>query len=193
MTDSMRGNNLLVLEGPAVEPLTLAEARAHLRLDGDEEDAVVSACIVAARQACESYTGLSLISQSWQLYLDRWPRGAVLLPRPPVQEVLEVAVMDAEGGRETLDPERYVVDRAAGRPARLVRRGGLSWPRPGRPIGGIEITYRAGYGDSWNDVPAALRQGMLLAVAHFFERREGEAGLPPAIATLWQPYRIMWL
>lgn len=192
MTDFISRNNLLIQDGPAVEPLTLAEAKAHLRLDGVEEQALVSACIVAARQACESYTGLSLISQTWQLYLDRWPMGAVSLPRPPVQTVTEVAVLDAAGGRMVLEPERYVLDRAAG-PARLMRRGALSWPQPGRTLGGIEITYRAGFGDSWNDVPAALRQGMLLAVGHFFERREGEAGLPPAIAALWQPYRIVRL
>lgn len=192
MMEAVNRSNLLVQEGPAVEPLTLAEAKAHLRLDGAEEDAVVSACIVAARQACESYTGLSLITQSWQLYLDRWPLGAVLLPRPPVQAVTEVAVLDAAGGRQVLEPERYLLDRAAG-PARLMRRGPWSWPQPGRPLGGIEITYRAGFGDSWNHVPAALRQGMLLTVAHFFERREGEAGLPPAIAALWQPYRVMRL
>lgn len=192
MTDFISRNNLLIQEGPAVEPLTLAEAKAHLRLDGAEEEALVSACIVAARQACESYTGLSLISQTWQLYLDRWPMGAVSLPRPPVQGVTEVAVLDAAGGRRVLEAERYFLDRAAG-PARLMRRGALSWPQPGRPLGGIEITYRAGFGDSWNDVPAALRQGMLLAVGHFFERREGEAGLPPAIAALWQPYRIVRL
>lgn len=192
MTDLMSRSNLLIQEGPAVEPLTLAEAKDHLRLDGTDEDATVSACIVAARQACESYTGLSLISQTWQLYLDRWPAGAIELPRPPLQAVLAVNVLDAVGERSLLDPARYVVDRGSG-PARLLRRGTLAWPRPGRAIGGIEITYRSGFGDSWNDVPAALRQGMLLAVAHFFERREGEAGLPPAIAALWQPYRILRL
>lgn len=187
-------SNLLVQSGPAVEPVTLAEMKAHLRLDGAEEDAVVSACIVAARQACESYTGRSLISQTWQLYLDRWPKGAMRLPRGPVQELLSVAVIGDDGDATLLDGDGFHLDASAD-PPRLLRKRGAFWTTTARSLAGIEITYKAGYGDSWNDVPQALRQGLMMAAAQFYEHREGggDAHLPPAIAALWNPYRSLRL
>lgn len=186
--------NLLQLTGPAEEPVTIAEARAYLRLDGEDDDAVVAACVTAARQACESFTGRSLISQSWQLYLDRWPEGAVVLPRPPLQTVTAINVYDSDGAATALDPGDFWVD-GAGAPARLIAKSSTVLPQPGRRLGGIEITYDAGYGPGWNDVPQALRQGMLMAVADFYEHRSAEtaSGLPAAIAALWQPYRVVRL
>ncbi|RMF08909.1 MAG: hypothetical protein D6763_08960 [Alphaproteobacteria bacterium] len=186
--------NLLPLTGPVEEPVTIAEARAYLRLDGDDDNAVVAACIMAARQACESYTGRSLISQTWQLYLDRWPEGAIILPRPPLQSVTSITVYDADGGATALDLGDFWVDSAAA-PARLLAKSATVLLQPGRRLGGIEITYDAGYGDSWNDVPQALRQGILMAVANFYEHRAADsaAGLPAPIAALWQPYRVVRL
>lgn len=184
-------SNLLLLAGPAVEPVTLAEVKAHLRLDATEEDAVLGACIVAARQACESFTGLSLISQSWQLYLDAWPVRPIRLPRPPLQAVTAVKVFTNDNELTTLDPSLYEVDTRSW-PGRLRSRAPFPWPLVTRPLAGIEITFRAGYGDSWNDVPQALRLGLLMTVAELYENREAAgfaASLPTPIAALWQPYR----
>ena len=172
----------------------MAEARAFLRLDTDDDDAIVAACIVAARQACESFTGRSLITQSWQLYLDQWPEGPVTLPRPPVQAVTAINVYDETGVASALDVAGFWVDGASA-PGRLIAKSATVLTYPGRRLGGIEITYDAGYGPGWNDVPQALRQGMMLAIADFYEHRSGEtaSGLPPAIAALWQPYRVVRL
>jgi len=187
-------NNLLPLTGPAEEPLTLAEARDFLRLDSAEEDAILAACIMAARQACESFTGRSLITQSWQLYLDQWPTGPIPLPRPPLQAVTGIKVFAADGTETVLQTDDFWIDAAAA-PGRLMARSATVLPQPGRRLGGIEITYSAGYGDSWNDVPQAIRQGLLMAVANFYENRlvETSGGLPLPIAALWQPYRVVRL
>jgi uncharacterized phiE125 gp8 family phage protein len=61
-------------------------------------------------------------------------------------------------------------------------------------VAGIEITFVAGYGDSWNEVPAALRQGILMTVGYFFDHRDEQTtALPAPVAALWQPYRVMQL
>lgn len=79
---------------PSAEPLTLAEVKAHLRLDGAEEDVLLLSLIRTARQFIERETGLCLITQSWRLYLDRWPRnGVIRLLRSPVQVIQSVRVM----------------------------------------------------------------------------------------------------
>lgn len=118
--------NLLLMTGPAEEPVTIAEARAFLRIDGDHDDAVVAACIVAARQACESFTRRALMTQVWQLYLDDWPAdgGPVTLPRPPLQAVTMVSVHDADGTATELDADDFWIDSARS-PARLVPRVAL--------------------------------------------------------------------
>lgn len=187
-------SNLLPLSGPAVEPVGIEEARAFLRLDARDEDAFIAACVAAARQACESYTGRALINQTWQLYLDQWPESDIPLPRPPLRSVETIKTYDANGAATLADPQSYWVD-AAATPGRVRRRGTAIWPAPGRAVAGIEITFIAGYGSSWNDVPAALRQGILMTVGYFFDHRDAlwPAALPAPIAALWQPYRIVRL
>lgn len=186
-------SNILPLLAPAVEPVGLAEAKLFLRLDTADEDAFVAACIVAARQACESFTGRALISQTWQLYLDQWPARDILLPRPPLQSVTAIKTYDGDGNATLVDPQSYWVD-AAALPGRVRRRGNAPWPLPGRTVAGIEVTFVAGYGDSWNEVPAALRQGILMTVGYFFDHRTAVVtALPTPVAALWQPYRVMRL
>jgi len=74
---------------PAVEPVTLSEVKAHLRIDGTSEDDLLGGLVRAARQDVERSTGLALIDQSWRLVLDRWPAsGTVPLRIHPVREVL---------------------------------------------------------------------------------------------------------
>lgn len=187
-------SNLLLFSGPAVEPVTIAEAKAFLRLDTADDDALVAAAIVAARQACESFTGRALITQSWQLYLDHWPERDITLPHPPLQSVTSIKTFDADGVGATLDPATYWVD-ASALPGRVRRCSDAVWPSPGRDVAGIEITFVAGYGDSWNEVPQSLRQGILMTIANFYEYRDAlhPVSLPAPIAALWQPYRLVRL
>lgn len=185
-------SNLLHLSGPAVEPLTLDEVKLHLRIDGTEEDSLLSACITAARRSCEGYLRRALITQRWQYYLDAWPGAVVRLPRPPLLAVTAIRIHDAAGMAVTMDPSDYEVDPAS-TPGRIAARGG-GWPQPGRRMGGIEITFDAGYGPSWNDVPQDIRQGLLMTVAVLYEGRGSADGdLPRPVAALWSPYRLLAL
>ncbi|MGE0213495.1 MAG: head-tail connector protein [Parvibaculaceae bacterium] len=185
--------SLTLIDPPVAEPVTLAEAKVFLRLDGSEEDALVDRLIAAARAHVERETGLALLTQRWTQTLDRWPDDAVPLGIWPVSAVEQVAVKDALGSPAEVDAESYVAD-LAGRPARLLRPGG--WPEPGLEMGGIAITFEAGFGDERDDVPADLRQALLMLVAHWFERRTGlEEALreksPPAVAALVRPFRLV--
>ncbi len=181
---------ILPLSGPLAEPVLLDEVKLHLRIDHNHEDSLLSACIVAARQACESYTRRGLITQTWQLYLDQWPIAAVHLPKPPIQSVNSIKIYGPADTETVIDPDHYQL--VAGY---LRRQNGVAWPHPGRIIGGIEITYTSGYGDSWNDVPMDLRQGLLMTIANLYENRTLVMGtaLPKVVAALWQPYRVIRL
>jgi len=184
---------LELITPPAVEPLMLAEVKDMLKIEHGEEDALLDRLIRVARQRCEQATGRAMISQGWRLWLDRWPGPVVELPNAPLLAVTAVATIGAGDAEEAVPVGLYTVDTARA-PGRIIRRSGAGWPAPGRRYNGIRIDYQAGHGLGWNDVPEALRQGMLHMVAHLYEgREEASAALPPVVAGLWQPYRLVRL
>ena len=90
----------VLITPPSAEPLTLAEARAHLRIDQHDEDALLLSLIRTARDHLERETGLCLIAQSWRLYLDRWMQdGIIRIARSPIQAIQNIRVHDADAPR----------------------------------------------------------------------------------------------
>ncbi|WP_173931135.1 head-tail connector protein [Chelativorans sp. Marseille-P2723] len=153
---------------PTVEPVSLAEAKAHLRVAHDSEDALISDLVRTARQEVEQMTATALIHQCWRLVLDDWPQEeVVLLKRKPVREILSVTVFDADGAGSVMAPDAYQLD-AASTPARLHL---ADRPTPGLALNGIEIDFSAGFGEAGTDVPDLLKRAMLLLVAHWYEFR----------------------
>ena len=88
-----------LLAGPAEEPVSLAEAKAFLKVDDIAEDALISTLIGAARLHIEGVTSKALLAQSWRLVLDNWPEGGVVkLPVSPLLSVTGIAATDENGG-----------------------------------------------------------------------------------------------
>lgn len=210
MSLSLRpGDYRLLQEEPAEEPVTLAAAKAHLRLTGSAEDDAVAQCVATARQLCEEYTGKALTSRLAKIMLDRWPvrrdqswwdglrEGAVTaevcfgLPVGPLQSLQAIDVYGADGVAQTVDPSLYVADMTAGRIAfRAVP------PEPGRAFNGIEIRLTAGYGAA-AAVPAPLRQAVLQLSAYLYSNR-GDDASPDCLKAsgaqaLLAPYRAAGL
>jgi uncharacterized phiE125 gp8 family phage protein len=186
---------LILTAAPALEPVSLAEAKAHLRVDGTAEDTLVASLIITSRLHIEAALGLALVTQGWSWFLDAWPAAAeVPLPLRPVQSIAAVKLYAPDETVEVLSPATYLLD-GGNVPPRLVRQAALPWPRPPRLANGIEIAFVAGYGNAAADVPAPIRQAILLLVAHWFEHREPvqigtlAATLPAMVADLLQPYR----
>ena len=186
---------LIPISGPAVEPVSLGEAKAHLRVDGTDEDLLISSLITAARVHIEQTLMQAMITQSWRLVRDGWPAdGPVEIALGPVQQVSEIRVRDADGASQIVPASDYLVDTAS-TPARIVSATAAVWPAPTRAINGIEIDFVAGHGDNASDVPQPLRQAILLLVAHWFERREPVAvganvvRVPETVGGLIAPYR----
>lgn len=184
--------------GPGAEPVTLAEAKTHLRVDVDDDDDLIEGLIQAAREHVESVIWRSLVSQDWALTLDAWPSGDRLeLPRPPLQSVATITYVDEDGVSHTLAAADYLVDTAR-EPGRVVLKSGATWPSATlRPAAGIEVAYTAGYGDAGDDVPRAIRAALLLLVGHWYENREAvmegaRAGqeTPLAVDMLLATYRV---
>lgn len=159
---------IIELAPPAVEPLTLVEIRAHLRLDTEEEDALLLALAIVAREHLEREAGLVLAVRDFRLCRDDWPEdGIVTIPRGPVRAISSVTVYDGDGEPQVVDLDGHLLDGQA-RPARLWLR---DVPEPGRAMNGIEVEFSAGFGESGADVPETLKRAMLLHVAAMYAAR----------------------
>lgn len=177
---------------PLAEPITLVAAKQNLRVDHDSEDDLIAGLIRAAREEVEASAGLALIDQHWRCVLDAVPRSRrVLLPRHPVREIVSVTVYGSEGEASLLDPSTYLLDPVS-RPARLLFH---ATPRPDVAMNGIEIDFRAGFGEAGTDVPDMLRRAIHLLVAHWYEFRaqfgpgDQPVSLPETYRRLIAPYQ----
>jgi uncharacterized phiE125 gp8 family phage protein len=181
-----------ILNGPAVEPLSLAEAKRFLRIDHGDDDALVQSLIKAARQRIEARTGRALIAQDWRIVTDAWPSGGRLaLPVLPARAVAAVRVIDWLGAAQAFSPPVYNL--VAGTEPPVLDASAL--PQPGKARDGIEIDVAAGYGPSAADVPEPLRQAMRLMIAHAYaatgpDGRKPAGPEPSEIRDLLAPYRI---
>ena len=172
---------------PATEPVTLDQARAWLRVEsGNDEDALITALIPAARARAEWNTGRAFVTQAWTLWLDRVAH-VIAIPLPPLQAVTSVTLYAPDGTAAVLDSDGYTVDLAGSRvllktvPARL------------RAVNAVAIAFTAGYGAA-GDVPAAIGQAILQIVSALYEHRGGDTMPTPDNAlALLAPYRILHL
>lgn len=169
----------LSLVTAAVQPALdyVLEVQGHLRVDSDDEKPRIEGVLVPAAVAwLESYTGRALVTQTWKLFLDRWPcDGIIRLPKAPLQSVTHIKYTDANGTTNTWAASNYLVDAPAGpyaRPGRITPKLGSYFPVAQQPINAIEVQFVCGYGADHSAVPALLRAALLLHVAEQFERRE---------------------
>ena len=186
---------LAMTSAPALEPVTLSEVKAHLRIDGAADDALLQSLIVTSRLHIESALAIALITQSWRLFIDRWPTvQRITLPLRPVQAVVHVKLWQRDGASVLLPPTAFLLD-GLGNPARLVADGLMPISEPEVPVNGIEIAFTAGFGAAPGDVPATIRHALLLLIAHWYEHREpveiGAAlnAVPVMVSDLLHPYR----
>lgn len=160
---------------PAVEPVSVSEAKQHLRVDTSDDDTYIGTLITAARQWAEEYLDRTLISTQWVMKLDAFPYE-IELPRPPMAQsgtVTATAVTYTISDTQettTLSTSSYRVDREA-TPGVIRNLYGQSWPSYLSDQNSISVTWWGGYGASGSDVPAAIRHGILMHVAHLYERR----------------------
>lgn len=171
---------LTVTTPPTAEPVSLAEAKAHLRVTIEAEDDLIAALVTAARQRIEAELGLALISTGFRESFDCAPDGPIRLSRAPLIAVAEVAVAGADGAFTAIPAESWIAKIGA-REAEIAPLN-LAWPAPVPPVDGLRVTFTAGFGPDADHVPEPLKQAVLALVAHAFDHRgDAEpASLPPA-------------
>lgn len=170
---------LRLVTAPAIEPLTITEAKAHLRVDATDEDAVIHGLIRTTRRLVETHTKRQLITATWDLYLDEFPDCGVLkLPFGSLQSVSSVTYTDSSNAATTWSSSNYIVS-TAGIVGRIVPVYGGTWPSfTPRPVDALVVRFVCGYGLGAGDVPEEIRHAMLLWLGHLYENREAVVGTP---------------
>lgn len=155
---------------PAAEPVTLAEAKLHCKVDASDDDALITALIVAARQQAEHRTGRALVTQQWEFTRDSFPQQ-IELPRPALVSVQSVKYLDDNGALQTLANTEYqvVISELVGY---LQPAYGKSWPSCRVQPDSVVVAYTCGYGNA-AAVPSSIKSWMLMAIGTWYAQREG--------------------
>jgi uncharacterized phiE125 gp8 family phage protein len=161
-----------VITAPTAEPISLGEAKEHLRIDGPDEDALIQTYIKAARRHLEWRTGRTIIETVYEMTYDRWPSGALVLPRAtPLTVVGFIKYTDSTGVQTTWSDTEYVLD-LYNQPGCVKPAYGESWPSfVAYPVNPILVRYTAG-ADPSDAIDETLQIPIFLLVAGMFENRE---------------------
>lgn len=178
---------------PDSEPVSLIEAKQHLRVDFDDDDSLILGYIAAARQYCERLMDRAIFQRSMRLTLDTFPLPSfdgtvgtttkdvyldwycreliIRLPKPATISVESITYRDNDGTTKTLDPSYYVVD-VTSEPARIAPAPGHTWPALQNYVPGqVVIDYTAGTYDEDN-CPWTIKAAILLVLGHLYANRE---------------------
>lgn len=186
---------ITVTSPPAVEPIALGDAKLHLRVTIDDDDALITRLITAARQSVSTRLGQTLIQTSYTQYLDNFPwgggywnrlirqqgpspfwlptnTGIVLVPWSPLISIDSINYYDYQGNLDTVDPSLYAW--SVGVPGRLQPVYGKVWPIARPTIDSVQVNFTAGYGTSESSIPANIQAAMLLLIGNWYENRESQ-------------------
>ena len=187
---------------PAEEPLLTEEVKTFIRVDTTDEDELVNALIIAARERVEAITRRALITQTWIMRLDDfpgWDQQDIFLPRPPLQSISSITYIDTAGTSQTWAAANYDVSTPAGDFAdfgRLRTAFQKSFPVVRDQLEAVTITFAAGYGDA-AAVPSGIKTAMKLLISHWFDNRHlvgapGQVGeIPHSVDAILWPYRAL--
>lgn len=190
-----------VVTPPAIEPVSLTEAKAHCRVDGSSDDAVLMAMIPTAREIGEAFTGRKWITQTvdYTLETGSWPWGRYIeIPVGYIQSITSLTYIDSAGNPATFASSNWYLEQTSAH-GRLRLNNDAFWPTTTlRDANAITIRVVCGYGAASTDVPAPLIHGLKLLIGAMFAHREDfvvEQGvtvssIPADSRRLWWPYKI---
>ncbi len=201
---------------PATEPVSVEEAKMHMRLTPDmtDDDMDIASQITDARAFCELYLRRQLLTATYVLYMDRFPyltvldplnqanpkfdnanyyygspdRFAIWIPRPPLQSITSIVYSDTTSTTQTLATTAYLVD-SNGYVGRIAPVYGQFWPGTAIQPNGVQITFVAGYGTA-TQVPGPIKRAIKILVTKMYNGLF-DGSIPQDVKWLLYPYRVM--
>ena len=160
--------------GPTAEPISVAEAKRHLRIEHSDDDLLIQRLIDTAIAMVDvtGVLGKAMITQTWSECYGQYP-SEITLSLGPVQSVSAIKYYDTDNVLQTDTLSNYFVLGTSGRTT-IRPKSGFHWPTTFKRDDAIKIEYVIGYGDTFRDVPNTVRHALLMLVAHYYENRENE-------------------
>lgn len=184
---------LTLVTAPASEPITVTEAKSHLRITSSDDDSYISSLIKVARDRAESFTKRALITQTWNYLIDDF-QDVIEIPKPMLQSVTSITYIDTDGVSQTLAASVYTVDTDS-EPGRVLLAYDQAWPGVRDQPNAVTIQFVAGYGLA-GEVPEEIKQGIKLHLSTLYENREDITvlqvkGAPMTSDILFSPHRVI--
>lgn len=158
---------------PTSLPISLDEAKVHLRVDHGDEDALIESLIEAATEWLQAACDRQFCQATYALKLPYFPAYCIEIPYPPLSSVTSITYLDTGGSSQTLSSAYYVVHTTT-TPGRVLLADGYTWPSTDTHPEAVTITFVAGSAKA-GDIPRMARQALLLLVGHWYEHRESVA------------------
>lgn len=196
-----------LVTAPATEPVSLSDVKTFLRIDGSDDDAILTMLIASCRRMAEEYCQRSFITQTWRLVMDRFSdREIQLMPgfytaptpflvdgyqdiqlaRVPIQSVTHIKTTNSANVQSTVSSSIYTLDADNGR---ILLSEGQSWPTELRDRASVEVQFIAGYGNA-DSVPEPIKQGIMQHVAASYTDKVC-ADIPTGSMALYGPFRTV--
>ena len=169
-------NNILIT-APTSDPVTPAEVKVQARIDTTEEDALIDGFIKSAVQRLEGpECWIQLITAVYELRIDDFPSSGevIVIPKPPLTTIDSIIYTDSSGVEQTLATSVYTVNaKSIHEPdnAEVYLSFNQSWPSTRSIRDAVKVRYSCGFGDP-EDVPSALKNWIMAAVAAMYKNRE---------------------
>lgn len=193
---------LTLYTAPVSEPVSLSDAKTHLRVPSDvtDEDGLIAALITTAREYAEQYTGRAIRTQTWDYKLDAFPCDEIVLPMPPVTSVSSISYVDQNGDSQTWSASYYQTDLPSGptaAKARIWPAYGQYFPQTRWQLNAVTVRFVSGYA-TVAAVPESIKAAIKLIVGHLYLNREdvavgvgiGAIQVPKAADSLLWPLKV---
>ena len=188
--------SIKLITGPSAEPVTLAEVKLALSIDGTDRDTRITKLIIAAREQAEHETDAAFITQTWELAVDAFPESEFRLPKPPLLSIVSVKYDDPAGVEQTLSSAKYTFDNYS-KPGFIMPAYGATWPDTLEGANAVRVRYTAGYGPDATYVPERVKEWISVAVGSMLASPDGlvdsRLTAPAYIARLLDGSRVIAL
>jgi uncharacterized phiE125 gp8 family phage protein len=177
---------------PALEPVTLEQIKEFVQVNHSDDDNLLQIKGQAAREICERFTRRRFIDTILDLILDAFPLGEQPIDglASPLSAVGSITYTDADGDAQTWNSANYIADTSSD-PGRIAPAFGIAYPATRKIQNAATVTYTAGYGTDPTDVPAAIREAILILAKMLYTGCMIDDGnLPADVRALLGPYRV---
>jgi len=175
-----------VTVAPASEPITLAEAKAQLRIESDEtaDDTWITTSLTIVREQIEDLLNRSIMPQTLELAISTF-EDVIQLPKPPFTSLTSITYYDEDNVSQTLSSSLYLVNDFV-EPAEVVKESAQSYPAVYARPDAIRLTFVAGYADA-DSVPASIKQAMLMLLTDLYDNRSSTTSQFNSVSVKWTP------